>query len=153
VGPGVPGHLAGDAGHEATGPGHALVAQDHEVAALILGHLHDALGGVAGDGAAQGPDREEPGGVLVFLAAITLLMLVVLPFTRRDREAAIDRPATFVLLAAIGITAYGLRVLEIASMDALALPNRAPGLWLTGAGLAIIAWGVAEVFNERAPEW
>jgi hypothetical protein len=92
-------------------------------------------------------------GVLVFLSAITLLMLIVLPFTRRDGQAALDRPASFALLAAVGILGYLLRVVEIASMDALGLPDRAPGLWLTGAGLLVIAWGVVEVFSERPAEW
>jgi hypothetical protein len=92
-------------------------------------------------------------GVLVFLSAITLLMLVVLPFTRRDGETRLDRPAAFALLAAIGVAGYGLRLVEIASMEALGLPDRAPGLWLTGAGLLVIGWGVVEIFNERRTEW
>jgi hypothetical protein len=45
-----------------------------------------------------------------------------------------------------------LRVLEINSMDALGLPDRAPGMWLSGAGLLIVAWGVAEILTERPRE-
>ena len=94
----------------------------------------------------------EGSGILVFIASLGLLALVVLPFTRREREAAIDRPSSYVLLAALGIGGFILRVLEINGMEALGLPDRAPGLWLSGAGLAIIAWGLAELLNERPAE-
>jgi hypothetical protein len=92
-------------------------------------------------------------GILVFLAAIMLLSLIVLPFTRLDGHAGLDRPASYVLLTVLGIGGFALRALEINGMDALGLPNRAPGLWLTGVGLAIIAWGVAELLVERPAEW
>jgi hypothetical protein len=95
----------------------------------------------------------EGGGIVVFVSALALLALVVLPFTRREGRAAIDRPASYVLLTLLGIGGFGLRVLEIHGMDALALPNRAPGLWLAGAGLLVIAWGVVELLNERPAEW
>jgi hypothetical protein len=29
------------------------------------------------------------------------------------------------------------------------LPFDAPGLWLTGAGLLLVAWGVGEILTER----
>ncbi|HUG48795.1 MAG TPA: hypothetical protein VMP67_10335 [Candidatus Limnocylindria bacterium] len=95
----------------------------------------------------------EGAGILVFLAALGLLALVVLPFTRREGEAAIDRPSSYVLLAMLAIGGFILRVLEINGMEALALPDRAPGLWLSGAGLLIVAWGVAELLNERRVEF
>ncbi|CAN5755814.1 hypothetical protein BH24CHL6_BH24CHL6_11660 [soil metagenome] len=95
----------------------------------------------------------EGSGILVFVAALALLALVVLPFTRREGRAAIDRTSSYVLLAVLAIGGFGLRVLEIHGMDALALPDRAPGLWLTGAGLLLISWGVVELFNERPVEW
>lgn len=95
----------------------------------------------------------EGAGILVFLAALGLLALVVVPFTRREGEAAIDRPSSYVLLAMLAIGGFILRVLEINGMEALALPDRAPGLWLTGAGLLIVAWGVAELLNERPAAW
>jgi hypothetical protein len=95
----------------------------------------------------------EGGGIVVFVSALGLLALVLLPFTRREGRAAVDRPSSYVLLAVVAAAAFCLRVIEIQGMDALALPNRAPGLWLTGAGLLVIAWGVVELLNERPAEW
>ena len=92
-------------------------------------------------------------GVLVFVCALAMLALVVLPFTSRDGEAAIDRPSSYVLLAVLAIGAFVLRAYQLAQAGLLALPDGAPGLWLTGAGLLIVAWGVAELLNERPAAW
>ncbi len=91
----------------------------------------------------------EGAGIAVFVAAIGLLALVVLPFTRREGGSALDRPLSYVLLAMLGIGGFAVRVWQIVDLGVLALPDRAPGLWLSGAGLAVIAWGVAELLTER----
>lgn len=92
-------------------------------------------------------------GVVVFICALAMLALVVLPFTRREREAALDRPSSYVVLAVLAIGAFVLRAYQLAEGGLLALPNEAPGLWLTGGGLLVVAWGVAELLNERPAEW
>ena len=92
-------------------------------------------------------------GLVIFISALAMLALVVLPFTRRDGEAAIDRPSSYVLLAVLAIGAFVLRAYQLAQDGLLALPQDAPGLWLTGAGLLIVAWGVAELLNERPAAW
>jgi hypothetical protein len=92
-------------------------------------------------------------GILVFVAAVLLLALIVLPFTRREGESGLDRPAVYGLLAALGIGSFGLRVLQLADDGVLGLPDRAPGLWITAVGLAVIGWGLAELLNERPAEW
>ena len=92
-------------------------------------------------------------GVLLFIACLGLLALIVLPFATRDGESRLDRPASYVVLAAVAILGFVLRVLEIYSVGALGLPDRAPGMWLSGAGLLVVAWGVAEILTERPAEW
>jgi hypothetical protein len=94
----------------------------------------------------------EGAGILVFIACLGLLALIVLPFATRDGESRLDRPASYVALTAVAITGFVLRVLEINSVDALGLPDRAPGMWLSGVGLLIVAWGVAEILTERPRE-
>lgn len=91
-------------------------------------------------------------GIVVFIAAIAMLALLVLPFTSRAGESALDRPAAYLLLAIVAVAAFLVTIYQIqAELQGLGLPDRAPGLWLTGVGLLIIAWGVAELLAERPP--
>ena len=92
-------------------------------------------------------------GIIVFVCALAMLALVVLPFARREREAGLDRPSSYALLAVLAIGGFVLRAYQLAQDGLLALPAEAPGLWLTGAGLLVVAWGVAELLNERPAEW
>jgi hypothetical protein len=90
-------------------------------------------------------------GIVVFLAAVIMLFVVVLPYATRDGEAGIDRPLTYALLLAVAIVAFGLRLYQIYSFDALGLPDRAPGLYLTAAGLLVLCWAMVELLGERPP--
>jgi hypothetical protein len=87
-------------------------------------------------------------GIAVFLAAIALLIVVVLPYARRDGEAGIDRPLSYGLLLVVALLALAYEVLRINGFDGLGLPDRAPGLWLTGAGLLIVAVGLFDIAGE-----
>jgi hypothetical protein len=93
----------------------------------------------------QGP------GIIIFLAAMGLLAVIVVPFTTRDGDSAFDRPLAYVALALVAISAYLFRVYEIASFARLALPTEAPGMWITGFGLFLVSWGVAEILTEKPP--
>jgi hypothetical protein len=89
-------------------------------------------------------------GILVFLAAVGVLALIALPYAAGDQPLAVDRPASFVLVVAIGVAALALRLLQLFSAGALGLPDRAPGLWIAALGLAIAAWGTAAIVNEHS---
>jgi hypothetical protein len=88
-------------------------------------------------------------GIFVFLSALALLALLVLPFASRSGDSALDRPGVYALMAAIGIGSFVFRVYQISQFGGLGLPADVPGLWLTGAGLLGVAWGVGEVLMER----
>ena len=90
-------------------------------------------------------------GILVFLAALGLLSLVILPFASRDGESALDRPVVYVVVALVAIGAFLYRVYEISQFGGLSLPTQSLGLWLTGAGLLLVAWGVGDILTERPP--
>ena len=92
-------------------------------------------------------------GIVIFLAALALLALITLPYATRDGESPLDRPAGYVLLALLAIGAFLFRVYEISQAATLGLPMEAPGLWLTGVGLLIIVWGVADMLTERPPTY
>jgi hypothetical protein len=93
----------------------------------------------------------EGAGIVVFLAALALLAVVTLPYATRNGQSALDRPGTYVLLALAAVGAFLFRVFEISQFTALGLPLEAPGLWLSGLGLIVVVWGVADLLTERPP--
>ncbi|MEP7158295.1 MAG: hypothetical protein ABI797_02630 [Chloroflexota bacterium] len=95
----------------------------------------------------------EGGGIVIFLAALALLALIVLPYATRDGDSALDRPAGYVLLSLFAIAAFLFRVYEISGFASLELPMSSPGLWLTGAGVVVVVWGVADILTERPPAY
>ena len=95
----------------------------------------------------------ESAGIVIFLCALALLALLVLPYATRDGDSVLDRPASYVVLSLVAIAAFLFRVYEISGFAALELPLGAPGLWLTGVGLLVIAWGVADILTERPPAY
>ena len=92
-------------------------------------------------------------GILVFLAAVGLLFVVVLPYATREGEAGIDRPLSYGLLWLAAVIAFAVRAFQIhTQLGGLGLPDRAPGLWITAAGLAVVGWGLVTLLGEQPPE-
>jgi hypothetical protein len=96
----------------------------------------------------------DPGsvGIVVFLAAVALLFVIVLPYATRDGETGIDRPLSYGLIWLAAVGAFAYRAYQISQFGGFALPDRAPGLWVTAAGLAVVAWGIVDLLSERRPE-
>ena len=93
-------------------------------------------------------------GLVIFLAALTLIALVVLPFATRDGTSSLDKPLVYGAVSLIAIAAFLWKVFEITQSGAgLGMPTVAPGLWLTGAGLLVIAWGVGSIAAERTRDY
>lgn len=93
----------------------------------------------------------EGAGIIIFLGALALLAVVVLPYATRDGNSALDRPASYVLLALVAVGAFLFRMFEISRFTSLGLPTEALGMWLTGLGLVIVVWGVADLLTEKPP--
>jgi len=91
----------------------------------------------------------EGAGILVFVVAVALLAVLVLPYASRYGRSAWDRPTTYLLLTGVGIAGLVLRIVQLAGEGILGTPDRAPGLYLAGAGLVVVAWGIAEMLGER----
>lgn len=95
----------------------------------------------------QGP------GVLVFLAAVAMLAVMVLPFAVKSGQSVLDRTSVYLALLAVGLVGLSLAVLDILGTDgASAALSDVPGVWLAGVGMSLAAWGVAELFAQRGPE-
>ena len=99
---------------------------------------------------AQTASGFEGAGVVMFLASVAMLALIVLPYTTRTRRVAIDRPASYVALLAIGVGALGVEIIKLIGTEGNSLaPMDAPGLWLAIAGMLLATWGVLELLAER----
>jgi hypothetical protein len=90
-------------------------------------------------------------GVVMFLAAVLMLALIVLPYTTKTHEFVLDRPVVYLALLLAGIGGLAVAVANLIGGDAQysLTPLDAPGLWLAIAGMAVTTWGVLELFAEK----
>lgn len=90
-------------------------------------------------------------GVFMFLAAVLMLALIVLPYTTKTHEFVLDRPVVYLALLVAGIGGLAVAVANLIGGDAQysLTPLDAPGLWLAIAGMAVTTWGVLELFAEK----
>ncbi len=92
-------------------------------------------------------------GVVMFVAAVLMLALIVLPFTTETRQVSLDRPVVFAGLLAVAVAGLAVALLDLIGGEAQysLTPLDAPGLWLAIVGMAIATWGVLELFAEKPP--
>lgn len=88
-------------------------------------------------------------GIVVFVVALATLALVTLPYALGDVASNVDRWFAYALLAGAGWIALGIRALDLFGQGALGLPDTSPGLWLSGAGLAVLSRAAYDVARER----
>ncbi len=90
-------------------------------------------------------------GVLMFLAAVLMLGLIVVPFTTETRQFALDRPVVYAGLLVVAVAGLVMAVRDLMGGDEeySLTPLDAPGLWLAIVAMAITTWGVLELFAER----
>ena len=94
----------------------------------------------------------EASGILVFLAALATLALVTLPFAS-ERPMAVDRWPAYLIVLAMGLLGYVLRVgglIVEGPLESLR-PDRAPGLYIVAIGLAGLARAAFEINQEPEP--
>jgi hypothetical protein len=90
----------------------------------------------------------------VFVAAVAMLALVLVPAATRSGSFRLDRGISYVLLLSLGLAGLITKVLELLSTEGSTslAPLDAPGLWLAIAGMALATWGVLEILAERDDE-
>ena len=90
-------------------------------------------------------------GVVMFIMAVLMLVLIVLPYTTETRRVGLDRPVTFLALLLVGIGGLALAIIDLVGGEERysLTPLDAPGLWLAIAGMAVATWGVLELFAEK----
>lgn len=99
--------------------------------------------------AAETADGFDGTGVVMFLAAAAMLALVVLPYTTRSGQAALDRSVAYVVLVLVGLAGLVTEILRLINTEGSSMvPSDAPGLWIAVAGMALATWGVLELLAE-----
>jgi len=88
-------------------------------------------------------------GILVFVACVLLLGLLTLPYASKTGTHSLDRPLSYLAVTGIGVVGLLIQVINFLGGGYLGFPDHAPGLWLAGAGLFVVCWGVGELLGER----
>ena len=102
------------------------------------------VGGTPGITAVSGNGLEDI-GIVVFLCGIVTLALIALPYAAGDRPLGLDRWLSFAMLAIVGWLAFAIRIVVLIGNGAFQFSEPAqvftngPGLWVTGAGLVMLA--------------
>ena len=102
------------------------------------------VGGTPGITAVSG-NGLEGSGIVVFLCGIVTLALIALPYAAGDRPLGLDRWLSFAMLAIVGWLAFAIRIVVLIGNGAFQFSEPAqvftngPGLWVTGAGLVMLA--------------
>jgi hypothetical protein len=124
--------------------------------ALLLGCVLPwyTAGGGTGIPAISGNAFEGP-GIICFLVSLATLALIALPYAAGEVPVSIDRWQSYALLAAVGLVAFAIRVVQLVTSPAgpaAMTPDRAPGLWISGVALLALAWAAFEIFTVRRSE-
>jgi len=112
------------------------------------------VGGATGSLPTRSGNAFEASGILVFLAALTTLAIVTLPFAA-ERPVGVDRWPSYAVLAVVGWLGLLLRIIDLATTDYFSIQapaevlSRNPGLWVAAIGLAILSRAVYDMSGER----
>jgi hypothetical protein len=117
---------------------------------IIVGSLLPwwQFGGDVGELSRLEGNAFEGSGILVFFAALATIALLALPYAAGDKPVAIDRTLSYAAVAAVGWIGLIVRAIDLATKGALALPDRAAGLWLAGLGLIVLGRAVYDLARE-----
>jgi hypothetical protein len=130
------------------GRGRTLIALGASLAICSMPLPWLKVGGVVL--AAETATGFDGSGVVMFVAAVAMLAVMLLPYATRSGQVALDRPAAYVVLLAIALAGLISEALGLLGTEGSSLaPLDAPGLWLAGAGMAVATWGVLELLAER----
>jgi hypothetical protein len=130
------------------GRGRTLIALGAILAIIAMPLPWLTVGGIVLS--AQTANGFEGAGVLMFLAAVAMLGLIVLPYTTRTRQVSLDRAAVYLVLLVIATIGLGAEIIDLIGTEgARLMPLEAPGMWLAIAGMALVTWGVLELFAQK----
>jgi hypothetical protein len=106
------------------------------------------FGGETGELSKLQGNAFEGSGILVFFTGLATIALLALPYAAGDTPIAINRPLSYAVVAVIGLIGLIVRAIDLATKGALALPDRAPGLWIAALGLIVLSRAVYDLARE-----
>jgi hypothetical protein len=90
-------------------------------------------------------------GILMFIAAVALMALLILPYASSSGRSSLDRWVSFVLLAGLMVVGTLLQLAQLFSSGVLKLvpPLSVAGMWLGILGTVVVVWGTAEIVGRE----
>jgi hypothetical protein len=90
-------------------------------------------------------------GILMFIAAVGLLALLILPYASASGRSSLDRWVSYVLLAGLMVIGTLLQLAQLFSSGVLKLtpPLNVLGMWLGIVGTIVVAWGAGEIVGQE----
>ena len=88
----------------------------------------------------------------MFISSVSMLAIMLIPFTTRSGTFWLDRATAYLVLLAIGMVGLVAKAVELMGTEgSISLaPLDAPGLWLAIAGMALMTWGVLRSSRNEA---
>ena len=96
--------------------------------------------------AQEGIGLEGP-GLVIYGAAILVLVLLDIGYMRGRWGFILDAPWVYLVLGLVGAAALALRGWELWSVGYLPLPQQSPGLALAAVGVALVLYGAGSGFG------
>ena len=87
-------------------------------------------------------------GILMFIAAVALLALLILPYASPSGRSSLDRWVSFAILGGLMVVGTLLQLFSSGTLKLLPLTD-VLGLWLGVAGTLLVAWGAAEIVGQE----
>ena len=90
-------------------------------------------------------------GILMFIAAVALLALLILPYASPSGRSSLDRWVSFAILGGLMVVGTLLQLFQLFSSGTLKLLPLTDvlGLWLGVSGTLLVAWGAAEIVGQE----
>ena len=90
-------------------------------------------------------------GILMFIAAVALLALLILPYASASGRSSLVRWVSFVILAGLMVVGTLLQLVQLYGSGTLKfLPlTDVLGMWLGIVGTLLVAWGAAEILSQE----
>gem|GEM_PF-2968248 len=90
-------------------------------------------------------------GILMFIAAVALLALLLLPYASPNGRSSLDRWVSFVILAGLMVLGTVVQMIQLFSSQTLKLTpvTDVLGMWLGVIGTILVAWGAGEIVSRE----
>jgi hypothetical protein len=122
------------------------------IVAVFLPWWHaggDTVGGIQIP-ASSGIGLEGP-GIVIFGAAVSVLVLLDIGYMRGRWGFVLDAPWVYLALGIAAAAALGFRLWELWRVEFMPLPQSSPGIAAAAVGVFLVLYGAGIGFGQRRP--